>query len=392
MTITRRVFISSTFLDLVEHRKAVEKVVRQLDAVDISMEHLGARDERPKDECIRLIKEEMDVFVGIYAHRYGHIPDGEAISITEAEYEAATDVGTRRLVYMVNPSTPWVPTYVDAGESAQKLEAFKKRLQSRHMCAFFSSADGLAASVAADLGRYFASVQQRQPPRKAIDPEREQRLIEDLRSSDRFKVRRSIDALSHSPSPWLLDTLRGFVLVDDEQLAEAALQALSNIRMPGAARAIADGLSSIHPRIRNWSAYFIGELALFGGAVEAAPCIGHLIDHLNAPGEFGGILDEVTHSIAKIGGTAALAALIKLLQSAGVPSFLKAKALHGPGRFWSEDAYRDFVALAKPIIDSWPRQMCLEVAEAGIFRYITDELQQAVKNRIVTTDTELTTG
>ncbi len=30
------------------------------------MENIGALDERPKDECLRLVCEESDVFVGIF--------------------------------------------------------------------------------------------------------------------------------------------------------------------------------------------------------------------------------------------------------------------------------------------------------------------------------------
>ena len=70
MAMNKRVFVSSTFVDLQIHRKAVLDVIRQLGAIDVSMEHFGARDERPKDECLRLVREESDVFVGIYAHRY----------------------------------------------------------------------------------------------------------------------------------------------------------------------------------------------------------------------------------------------------------------------------------------------------------------------------------
>jgi hypothetical protein len=89
-----RVFVSSTFLDLTEHRKSVQEAIRQLGAIDVSMENFGARDERPKAECLRLIQEESDSFIGVYAHRYGYIPKGERKSITEAEYDAA--IGTLR--------------------------------------------------------------------------------------------------------------------------------------------------------------------------------------------------------------------------------------------------------------------------------------------------------
>jgi tetratricopeptide (TPR) repeat protein len=150
---TRRVFVSSTFEDLKEFREAVQKAIRRLDAVDISMENLGARDERPKDECLRLIKEESDFFVGIYAHRYGYVPEGEEVSITEAEYHAAVAAEVPALVYLVNEKAPWVLDQVDEGQARERLRQFKKKLSTEHIRAVFSTPEELAGQVAGDLGR-----------------------------------------------------------------------------------------------------------------------------------------------------------------------------------------------------------------------------------------------
>lgn len=146
-----RVFVSSTFEDLKDYRESVQHALRQLGALDISMENFGARDERPKDECLRLISDESDLFVGIYAHRYGFIPEGDYRSITEAEYESAST--KKRLIYLVDNDTPWLPKHIDRSASAHKLEEFKQMLQSKHICKYFSSKDQLAAFVAADVGR-----------------------------------------------------------------------------------------------------------------------------------------------------------------------------------------------------------------------------------------------
>jgi hypothetical protein len=72
-----RVVVSSTSVDLKDYRIPVQGVIRKLGLIDVSMEQFGARDERPKDECLRLIKEESDLFVRIYAYQYGFIPKGE---------------------------------------------------------------------------------------------------------------------------------------------------------------------------------------------------------------------------------------------------------------------------------------------------------------------------
>lgn len=152
---SKNVFISSTFKDLEAFRKTVRDAVRQLGAVDISMEHFGARDDRPKDECLKLTKK-SDVFVGIYAHRYGFIPEGDSISILQAEYEAATSAGKPRLIYIIKEGEPWPPEMIDVGASVEKLLSFKKRLLARHIVQPFTQKDDLATSVVADLGRYFS--------------------------------------------------------------------------------------------------------------------------------------------------------------------------------------------------------------------------------------------
>jgi Domain of unknown function (DUF4062) len=153
---SKRIFISSTSVDLADYRETVQRAIRQLGAIDVSMENFGGRDERPKDECLRLIEDESDVFVGIYAYRYGYVPKGDSISLTQAEYEAATLAGLKRFIYLVGESVPWVPAHIDKNESEGKLNEFKDKLKANHMCQFFSNKDDLAAKVAADLGRHFS--------------------------------------------------------------------------------------------------------------------------------------------------------------------------------------------------------------------------------------------
>ncbi|MCW4000013.1 MAG: DUF4062 domain-containing protein [Candidatus Bathyarchaeota archaeon] len=149
----QRIFVSSTFTDLKDYRATVREAIRKLGHIDISMEHFGARDERALDECLRLIREESDFFVGIYAHRYGFIPKGQSKSIIEAEYEMASAVGLKRFIYLVNEDAPWLPSKLDDGEVKIKLRSLKDRLKADHICSFFSNKDELAAQVAADLGR-----------------------------------------------------------------------------------------------------------------------------------------------------------------------------------------------------------------------------------------------
>jgi hypothetical protein len=151
-----RVFLSSTFGDLKEYRETVQTAIRQLGAVDVSMEHFGARDERPTLECIRLVREESDSFVGVYAHKYGYIPDGGHVSICQMEYQAASDAALPRFIYLVDENHPWPPAHIDSDRNAKRLQNFKKDLLKRHICARFGGRDQLATLVVADLGRHIA--------------------------------------------------------------------------------------------------------------------------------------------------------------------------------------------------------------------------------------------
>jgi hypothetical protein len=120
------------------------------------MEHFGARDERPADECVRLVRQESDLFVGIYAHRYGYIPDGADVSISEMEYNAACDIPLPRFIYVVDENHPWLPAHIDTGTNRERLLAFKAALLKRHICQTFGGRDQLATKVVADVGRHIA--------------------------------------------------------------------------------------------------------------------------------------------------------------------------------------------------------------------------------------------
>ena len=93
-----RVYISSTFADLKDHRaKVIEMLEKSGDDVEC-MEKYAAADERPQDKC-RQDASSCDVYVCILAWRYGFIPKQDnpgGNSITELEYEAAPKGRRRR--------------------------------------------------------------------------------------------------------------------------------------------------------------------------------------------------------------------------------------------------------------------------------------------------------
>ncbi len=96
-----KVFVSSTYLDNKDRRKLVEKAITKAEMVWLGMEIFPASGAHAVEECLRYVRE-ADVLVGIIAHRYGFIPEGSDISITEMEYDAARE----RLMFLIDPSLP----------------------------------------------------------------------------------------------------------------------------------------------------------------------------------------------------------------------------------------------------------------------------------------------
>src|SRR4051812_18156440 len=86
-----KVFLSSTFADLKDHRQAVfEEIQYECDV--LRMEDFGSSGLAPLEYCLGLA-EEADLFVLLIGYRYGSRDAAAGISYTEAEYEHAKTHG-----------------------------------------------------------------------------------------------------------------------------------------------------------------------------------------------------------------------------------------------------------------------------------------------------------
>ena len=114
------------------------------------MEQFGARAESPLDVCLKEVGESK-IYVGIFAMRYGSIPDGYDKSFTHLEYEEAQRLQLPSLIFIFDEKTAILPAYVDRGDNAVKLAKLKEQLKAstnKHTCDFFSTPDDLASKVA----------------------------------------------------------------------------------------------------------------------------------------------------------------------------------------------------------------------------------------------------
>ena len=226
------------------------------------------------------------------------------------------------------------------------------------------------------------SITEPQPKR---DLDREYRLMKDLRSNDKATVDRAIIALVNLNVPSLLDDVKPFVTGDDMSLASTTLHALFFIPGSHTARIIVEGLRSPFSEIRRRTVYQMGETAYLGKRRnDMFTVVDALIEMLKNPHEDANILDEAVHAIAKIGGEQALTALITVLNDSNMSPSLKARALHGPGRFWhtvDPSHYATFHAQAIQSIRRWPHDVCEQVESVHIFPYIDTSLREEVKAR-----------
>jgi 8-oxo-dGTP pyrophosphatase MutT (NUDIX family) len=150
-----KVFLSSTYKDLIEHRKFAAEAIERLGLQGARMEVFGARPEEPLHACLKEIQA-CNLFIGIYAHRYGFIPEGSDLSITELEYRHAQNLKKPLFCFVVDEHHPWPPKLIEENPSKQKLEMFKQTLGSATIRETFSTPEDLAYKIASSLGHYLS--------------------------------------------------------------------------------------------------------------------------------------------------------------------------------------------------------------------------------------------
>ena len=152
-----RVFLASTYVDLAEYRRRTAEAIERLDQQTERMEAFGARPEEPREACLREV-DRCDLFVGIYAHRYGYVPEGSDTSITESEFAYAKERGKPIFCFLVDEDTPWPPRMIEPEPGRTRLTRFKDVIRTRHVMDTFTTPEDLATKVGTSLGRYLLAL------------------------------------------------------------------------------------------------------------------------------------------------------------------------------------------------------------------------------------------
>jgi hypothetical protein len=148
-----KVMISSTAYDLPVHRQQVMDACIQQEMYPRAMEHLPASDADAIHTSLDMV-DQADVYLGLIGFRYGYVPAGHTISLTEMEYNHAVKRGIKCLIFLMHKDHPLKETDVEKGEGAAKLETFKHRLTHAHVCKYFTSPDDLRAHVVNALSQF----------------------------------------------------------------------------------------------------------------------------------------------------------------------------------------------------------------------------------------------
>ena len=145
-----QVFVSSTYEDLQEERKAVMESLLQMNCFPVGMEYFNASDESQWDVIKQLI-DECDYYVLIIAGRYGSIEESTGISYTQKEYEYAVSKGIPVITFLHKEPNSLPKSKTEQNEESEtKLNVFKTDVQKR-LCRFWTTADNLASQVILSL-------------------------------------------------------------------------------------------------------------------------------------------------------------------------------------------------------------------------------------------------
>jgi hypothetical protein len=182
-----QVFVSSTFLDLIEERKEVMQALLELDCIPSGMELFQAADE-DQWSLIKRVIDDCDYYLVIIGGRYGSI-SAEGVSFTEMEYRYALESGKPAMAFLHdNPGNIAADKTEDTPEGREKLEKFRALCQQK-VVRYWSSPEGLGSVVSRSIIKLIKD-------RPAVGWVRGDALLAEDASQEILRLRRRIDELN----------------------------------------------------------------------------------------------------------------------------------------------------------------------------------------------------
>jgi hypothetical protein len=154
-----KLFLSSTYQDLHEHRRRVIEALERLrhngaEIEWLGMEAFGARDDLPADACIQFV-DKCDLYIGFLGVRYGSLDPKTGWSMTETEYRHAVKQNKPRLIFLIDEKNARVAPgdFESSPEGQQKLRALKEDAKKDRVVDFFTTPEDLAWKVTTALAQ-----------------------------------------------------------------------------------------------------------------------------------------------------------------------------------------------------------------------------------------------
>src|SRR5262249_41373869 len=139
----------------------------------------------PVERCLEDVRS-CDLYVGIFAWRYGYVPEGYDRSITELEYRAAVAANIDCLIFLLDEGALWPRSKMDFGDAGERIGHLRHQLSATHTRDSFSTPEDLRTKVAEAVGRWLQPSGEVSAPALAWDAwtAYKRRLIEEYRRLD----------------------------------------------------------------------------------------------------------------------------------------------------------------------------------------------------------------
>jgi len=140
------VFLSSTYIDLIEERKSVHDFLENMGCNVIWMEDFAPQQRPPIKVCLSCL-DECHIYVCIIKKRYGSLENQTDKSMTQLEYERACEKNIKRCILIAGSEYPVKVKDIDALENLRKLAEFQKIIENDNTIAKFDSVSELLDEV-----------------------------------------------------------------------------------------------------------------------------------------------------------------------------------------------------------------------------------------------------
>ena len=153
-----QIFVSSTYEDLKEERKAIIENISTMGHLPVGMELFVASDDE-QFEYIKKVIDNCDYYVLVLGGRYGSVSPRTGKSYTEMEYDYAIEKGLPVLAFPY-ANIEQLPEKLKDKDLCQ-IKKFYEKASNGRMCTIWDNKEKLLSSVIISLTKIFAEKPQR---------------------------------------------------------------------------------------------------------------------------------------------------------------------------------------------------------------------------------------